>query len=252
MILGLDDHVDEAECLAAQCKRILRARRDLAEAERADDRVDLVGQAHDAAGRRLRLAVAGKARLVVLVDGNGDLLALAVKLRVLAAHDALQFRELRDHARDEVGLREDGGALGVLVVLLVGADGISDERSELLEALRLLVHRAEALLEDDRLELLAMLFKALLAVFVEEELRIGEAGAQDALIAVLDRLEVFLATVADRDEERQQLAVSRLYREVALMVAHRRDDGLRRQLQVLLLEVAAKRRRVLDEVEDLF
>lgn len=50
VILGLDDHVDEAECLAAQCKRILRARRDLAEAERADDRVDLVGQAHDAAG----------------------------------------------------------------------------------------------------------------------------------------------------------------------------------------------------------
>ena len=97
-----------------------------------------------------------------------------------------------------------------------------------------------------------MLFTALLAVFVEEELRIGEAGAQDALIAVLDRLEVFLATVADRDEERQQLAVSRLYREVALMVAHRRDDGLRRQLQVLLLEVAAKRRRILDEVEDLF
>ena len=252
MVLGLDDHVDEAECLAAQCKRILRARRDLAEAEGADNRVDLVGQAHDAACRRLRLAVAGKARLVVLIDGDGDLLALAVELRVLAAHDALQFRELRNHARDEVGLREDGRAARVLVSLLVGADGIGDEIGKLLKALRLLVHRAEALLEDDRLELLAVLLEALLAVFIEEELRIGETGAQDALIAVLDRLEVFLAAVADRDEERQQLALGRLDREVALMVAHRCDDGLRRQLQVLLLELAAERRRVLDEVEDLF
>ena len=140
----------------------------------------------------------------------------------------------------------------MLVGLLVGADGIGDEIGKLLKALRLLVHRAEALLEDDRLELLAVLLEGLLAVFIEEELRIGETGAQDALIAVLDRLEVFLAAVANRDEERQQLALGRLDREVALMVAHRRDDGLRRQLQVLLLELAAERRRVLDEVEDLF
>ena len=59
--------------------------------------------------------------------------------------------------------------------------------------------------EDGAIENLRYLFLHsillnLLAVFIEEELRIGEAGAQDALIAVLYRLEVFLATVADRDK----------------------------------------------------
>ena len=97
-----------------------------------------------------------------------------------------------------------------------------------------------------------MLLEALLAVFIEEELGIGQAGAQHALIAVLNRLEVFPAAVAHGDEERQQLACCILDREVTLMVAHRRDDGFRRQLQVFLLEFAAKGRRILHEIEDFF
>ena len=69
---------------------------------------------------------------------------------------------------------------------------------------------------------------------------------------MLNSLEVFLAAVADRDEERQKLAVGRLDREIALMVAHRRDDSFRRQGEVFVLKFAAEGRRILDEVEDLF
>ena len=97
-----------------------------------------------------------------------------------------------------------------------------------------------------------MFLEALLAILIKEELRVGQAGAQHALIAVLDRLEIFLAAVAHGDEERQELARIILDREIPLMIAHRRDDRLRRELQVLLLEPAAERRRVLDEIEHFF
>ena len=36
------------------------------------------------------------------------------------------------------------------------------------------------------------------------------------------------------------------------MITHRRDDSLRREFQILLFELAAERRRILDEVEDFF
>ena len=97
-----------------------------------------------------------------------------------------------------------------------------------------------------------MLFEALLAVFVKEELRILKAGAQNALIAVLNGFEVLFAAIADRDEERHQAAVSGLDREITLMVTHRRDNSLSRQLKILVFKLAAKCRRILDEIENLF
>ena len=97
-----------------------------------------------------------------------------------------------------------------------------------------------------------MLCKALLPVLVEEELRVGKTRTQHALIAVLHRLKVLFPAVSHREKERQELAVRRLHGEVALMVAHRRDDGVGRQREILVLEAPRERRRILDEVKHLF
>ena len=97
-----------------------------------------------------------------------------------------------------------------------------------------------------------MLRKTLLPVLVEEELRVGKTRAQHALVAVLHRLQVLFPAVSHREEERQELAVRRLHGEVALMVAHRRDDGVGRQSEILVLETSRERCRILDEVKHLF
>ena len=66
--VALDQHADHAERVAAQRERILVAGGQLADAEQADQRLQLVGQCDDDAGRAARQRVAGEARLVVVLD----------------------------------------------------------------------------------------------------------------------------------------------------------------------------------------
>ena len=53
------------------------------------------------------------------------------------------------------------------------------------------------------------------------------------------------------DEHGQETAVRRLDGEIALMIAHRRDDSFCRKCKVSLLEGTAECRRILDEIEHL-
>jgi hypothetical protein len=57
--------------VAAQRKRVLVASGQLADAEQAGQRLQLVGQRHHHAGLAARQRVAGKARLVVVFHGQG-------------------------------------------------------------------------------------------------------------------------------------------------------------------------------------
>ena len=102
----LDQHPDHAQRMAAQCERILVAGGCLADAEQADQRLELVGQRDDDAGAVARQRIAGKARLVVILDRERDLVGQAVVARVVAAHDALQLGKLADHVGQQVGLGE--------------------------------------------------------------------------------------------------------------------------------------------------
>ena len=81
----------------------------LADGEEADEQVQLVRQRHrdryGGGGDR----VGRPARRVVIADGVGDQPLLAVVQRVVAAHHALQFGELADHAGDQVRLGEPSG-----------------------------------------------------------------------------------------------------------------------------------------------
>ena len=98
--------------MAAQCKRIAVAGRQLADAEQAGKCFQLVGDGDGAGNVVLRQLVTGEAWLVVFGDGVGDRHRLAIVQRIVATHDALQFRELADHAGDQIGLGETGGATG--------------------------------------------------------------------------------------------------------------------------------------------
>ena len=60
-------------------------------------------------GLGARQLVAGEARLVVVFDGEGDVVGQAIVARVVATHDALQLGELAHHVGHEVGLGQARG-----------------------------------------------------------------------------------------------------------------------------------------------
>jgi hypothetical protein len=70
--ISLGQHADGAQRVATQCERVAVAGRNLADAEHADQGFQLVGQGDDGADLSARQRVAGKARLVVVLDGIGD------------------------------------------------------------------------------------------------------------------------------------------------------------------------------------
>jgi hypothetical protein len=62
----------------------------------------------------------------VVLDGGGDGRVLALRSRVVAAHEALQFGKLSHHLGDEVGLGEARGPLGQV---RVGPDHRGESRA---------------------------------------------------------------------------------------------------------------------------
>ena len=63
----LDQDAHDPERMAAQRERVLVAGRHRADAEEAGQRLELVGQRHARAGRRVGQRIAGEARAVLLL-----------------------------------------------------------------------------------------------------------------------------------------------------------------------------------------
>ena len=110
---------------------------------------------------------------------------------------------------------------------------------------------AEPVLENDRFQRLDAVFQRALAVLLPEEHGIGQARANDALVAVADDERIAALDVADGDEVRQQFAVRVQQVEILLVLLHRQDQRLVRHLEELLLEAACHRHRPLDQRRDL-
>ena len=217
---------EQAERRAPLAVRIGGSGRLLAEAEDADQLVDAVGHAEQCAGVGLRQPVLGAAREVVLEDRVCDLGRDAVVEGVDAAHRALQLGELADHAGGEVGLAQFGGLRELRSVALAGR-AVQPE-GQIAEPIDALALGAEPLQESAPRELFHPVLKAGLAVLVEEELAVGEAGAQDSLVAFAADGGVFHFRVGDGDESRQELPLGVLDGEILLVAAHFADQHFRR------------------------
>ena len=187
----------------------------------------------------------------MLADGEGDLVRLASRLGVVAAHDALLVRELDDGLAHEVRLGEVGSTRGGGGDVLAEARPEDDLGRQRLHACDLLAHGAELLLEDDLVQALDEVVHGNLEVLVIEELRVVETRPDDALVAVDDRLGDLGACVGDDDELAGERALRVIDGEVALVGEHGLADDLVGYLQELLVEGSHEHRRVLAQVHDL-
>ncbi len=111
--LLLDHDADHADRVAAQAERILVAGRLRADAEHAGERLELVGERDRLRHRRLAEAHRPRSAASNAARSRRRPPRLAVVLRVVAAHQALQLGKLADHVGGQIGLGESRGALGV-------------------------------------------------------------------------------------------------------------------------------------------
>ena len=215
-----------------------------ADAEQAGQRLELVGERDRLRDGALGQRVAGEAWRVVLRDRVRDAVRLAVVQRVVASHQSLQLGKLADHVGDEIGLGEPRGAVGERGV---GADRRGDPPRERADALHPLALRAELVVVDDGVEAGQPRLELRLAVLVVEEPRVGEPGAQHALVAADDRGGILGGEV--RHDEEAGLEPSRRVdqREVLLVLLHRQDQALLRHGEERAVERAGVDDRPLDQ-----
>ncbi len=232
----------------AQPIGVLRARRLEPHLVAAHDDMDALGQTQDRPHVVGRQAVRGKARQVLLVEGQGHARVLAVMACVLAPHHPLELGELVDHARDEVGLGEPGRTLHQLGQG-VPAQPLAKQKRQLPSLLHLVVHGAQLLLVRHVLQTLHVRRQRLPPVLRPEEGGVLEAGPQDPFVPLPDRPHVRGPVVADPDEDvRQRVSpVPVPNREVLLVLLHGGDQDLLGDLQIALVERPDEGRRELDQ-----
>ena len=183
--LALQDDLADALGVAAQAEGIARARGLDADADDADDGIDLVGQRQQRPAQGGGDVVLQAARLVMLGDGPGHVLGQAFGPGVQAAHHALQGRELADHVRQQVGLAQLGGRRGVLGQGL-GPGLVAEIDDDLLQPLGLVVVGAELFLEEHVLQAGRPFAERRLAVLLPEEAGVRQPGLENALVALSD------------------------------------------------------------------
>ena len=245
-------HGDDADGGAAHRVGVGRSPSgDFVDGEDATAGVELVGDSDALAANAGGKIVTCEARTIVLADRGANLGGLTCGLGVIAAHDALLVGELDDCLRDEVCLGQMRGAHGVRDARLILAGCGSGRARELLHALDLLQGGAKLLLERDDAEALDELLHRALQVLVEEELRVVEARAHDALVAGDDGIGDLRVGVRDDHELTSKLALGVENRKIALVGEHGLADNLLRHAEELLVEGADKHGRPLAEVHDL-
>ncbi len=249
----LENDVDDAEGLTAQGIGIGRSRRDQADAEESADRVQLVGDADDGPFVGFGKLAARRRGEVMLIDRLGHDGILAGQKGVFAPHDPLEFGEFADHLGVQVGLGEqrrplDMGRKGGLMSWKVRYAG--DPAGKLPETHDLFVGGAEEGMEDDLLEILDAPLQGDLPVRLEEEPRVGEAGADHLLVSPSDDRRIAGQGVVDRQKVGEKLSLLVHHRKIFLVGDHRGDEDLPGKLQVFPIETPADDRRVFGEEGD--
>ena len=96
------NEADEADGHAAQGVGVFAAGRFGADGEAADEGVEFFGERQCQSCRALRQFAARAARVVLFVDGGGDVGGQAFGSGVVAPHDALQFGKFHHHFAEKV------------------------------------------------------------------------------------------------------------------------------------------------------
>ena len=182
----------------------------------------------------------------MVFDRQCHVLTQTIVARVVAAHDALQFRKLADHIGQQISLGQlrcaiDGGAQRRVAQLR--ADGAR----ECAHALHALALRAELVVVNHFVQARHARGQCLLAVLVEKELGIGQPRAHHALVAANDGAGVGWADVADHQKFVAQALVGAQQREVFLVRLHGQDQTFLRHIEKSRLKGADQHIRALDQ-----
>ena len=239
MVVSIQQNIDDAQSLTAQCIGVLGAGRSQATAKGCADIIQLIGNAYNATNIALGQLVAGKAGQVMLKNALSHSRCFAIQLSIFAAHNALQLSKFYNHAGNKVAFAQQRGALQLRLINL-SIDSHSQHISSLHQTVALVVHIAQAFLEGNGLQFFQAVSQTLLAVLVKEELGVAQAGTQHALVTMSNYFQMVLATVAHGDEFVQQGAILGHNREIALVVAHRGDDAFLGQSQEFIFKFAAQ------------
>ena len=236
--------------MPAQRKRILVPRGQIANAEHANQGLQLVGQRHHRAGVVARKQVTGKARFVMVFNGNRHTVAQAVVPRVVAAHGALQLGELAHHVGQQIrlgqarGLRHLAGQHRELVLRLHSegqlrqAQLFDDARRNRGHTLRPLALRAQLVVVHHFTQSRHARFERLLAVFVKEKFGIGQTRAHHTFVALHHRTGIRRADVADHEEFVGEFADGIQQGKVLLVGLHGQDQALLRHIEELFFKFA--------------
>ena len=221
-MLPLDQDAHDAKRRAAQSERVLVAGRDLTDSEHARHRLELVGERHRLRDRAFRQVATGGLGPVVLLDRGGDHGRSRRRASRSSVHEPLQLGKLADHVGDEIRLGKSGRALRGRGVRADHRRNALREEAQAIDAIGL---AAELVVIDDGSQAIHARFEPLPPVLVEEELGVGQACAQHALVAGDDGRRVARFEVAHHEEAVDELASVVGKREEALVELHRQNEA---------------------------
>ena len=170
-----------------------------------------------------------------MFHGFGDICLGAFVRGVVAAHDALQFREFADHVSEQVDLAQQAG---VARLCRVGAQLAGDKGGKGAETLSAVTERAELVVVDHRAEFHGARNETVLFVLLEEKAGIREAGSNNALVTANDGRGVGGVDVADQQELISQFPFGIEEREIFLVGLHGQDQAFLWYRQEFLIETA--------------
>ena len=186
----------------------------------------------------------------MLLARGGDGSILALRQRVVFAHQALQLREFADHFGQQIRLRQMRGAF---CLFDIGADQRRDLGRQPLDALDALALRAQLFVKHDLLEFRQPIFELGLQVGLVEKLRVAQPRADHALVAGDDGLAaVARFDIGGEDEFVGELSGFGIADDKAfLVVADGGADHFARDRQEFLVERSHQHDRPFDQARDL-
>ena len=180
-------------------------------------------------------------------NGLGHCRGFAVMQRVITAHDPLQFRKLADHAGDQVGLGQPGGAFGLRRIGIQQARDFPGQQLHAFDALQLC---AEFIVINDFCQPRHTGFQPFFAILVVEKPGIFQPRTDHALVAADDVRRVGNLHIADDQKTIGQFSGTIEQRKVFLVLTHGQDQAFGGYFEKIRIESADIHRRMFDQRRD--